>query len=51
MLKAAQARNSADAALYDANLKLAVAKQQLAAIAGLTLGQLDAVLNGVKPKP
>ena len=51
VLKAAQARNSADANLYDANLRLAVAKQQLAAIAGLTLSQLDAVLSGAKPKP
>lgn len=51
VLKAAQAKNSADAALYDANLRLAVAKQQLSAITGLNLGVLDSVLTGVKPKP
>lgn len=51
VLKAAQSKNQADANLYDANLRLAVAKQQLAAIAGLTLSQLDAVLSGAKPKP
>ena len=51
VLKAAQARNAADANLYDANLKLAVAKQQLSAVTGLTLSQLDAVLSGAKPKP
>lgn len=50
-LKAAQARNSADAALYDANLRLAVAKQQLSAITGLNLGQLESLLLGVKPRP
>lgn len=51
VLKAAQSKNSADAALYDSNLRLAVTKQQLASITGLTLSQLDAVLSGAKPKP
>lgn len=51
VLKAAQGRNSADADVYDANLKLAVAKQQLASISGLTLVQLDRVLTGAKPRP
>lgn len=51
VLRAAQSKNSADAALYDANLRLAVSKQQLAAITGLTLAELDRVLSGVKPRP
>lgn len=51
VLKAAQGKNSADAQLYDANLRLAVAKQQLSALTGLNLGQLDSVLSGVKPTP
>lgn len=51
VLKAAQAKNSADAALYDANLRLAVSKQQLAALTGFTLAELDRTLSGVKPRP
>ena len=51
VMKAAQGQNSADAGLYQANLNLAVSKQQLAAVVGLELGQLDALLLGVKPKP
>lgn len=51
VLRAAQSRNSADAGLYDANLRLAVTKQQLAAVTGLTLAELDRVLLGVKPRP
>ena len=51
ILTPAQVQNSADAALYDANLRLAVAKQQLSALTGLNLGELDAVLAGVKPRP
>ena len=51
VLKSAQVQNSADAALYDANLRLAVAKQQLSALTGLNLGELDSVLSGVKPRP
>lgn len=51
VLRAAQGKNSADASLYDANLRLAVAKQQLAAITGLELGELDSVLGGAKPRP
>jgi outer membrane protein TolC len=51
VMKAAQGRNSADAALYGANLSLAVAKQQLSAISGLTLAELDGVLQGAKPRP
>ena len=51
VLKSTQVQNSADAALYDANLRLAVAKQQLSALTGLNLGELDAVLAGVKPRP
>lgn len=51
VLRAAQSQNNADATLYDANLRLAVAKQQLAAITGMTLSELDAVLNGAKPAP
>lgn len=51
VLKSAQVQNSADAALYDANLRLAVAKQQLSALTGLNLGELDTLLAGVKPRP
>lgn len=51
VLRAAQGKNSADAGVYDANLRLAVAKQQLAAITGLNLGELDSVLVGAKPRP
>ena len=51
VLKSAQVQNSADAALYDANLRLAVAKQQLASLTDLTLSQLDTILVGVKPRP
>lgn len=51
VLRAAQAKNAADADLYDVNLRLAVAKQQLSAITGLTLAGLDAVLVGAKPRP
>lgn len=51
VMRAAQSKNQADAALYDANLRLAVAKQQLAALTGCTLSELDGVLAGVKPRP
>ena len=51
VLRASQARNSADADLYDANLRLAVAKQQLSAITGLTMPGLDRALTGAKPTP
>lgn len=51
VMKAMQEQNRADADLYDANLRLAVAKQRLASICGLNLGELDAILSGAKPKP
>lgn len=51
VLKASQSVNAADADVYDANLRLAVAKQQLSAITSLTLSELDTVLTGAKPKP
>ncbi len=51
VLKAAQERNRADAAVYDANLQLAVSKQQVSAVTGLTLSALDKLLSGAKPRP
>jgi outer membrane protein TolC len=51
VLKSAQSKNQADAAVYDANLRLAVSQQQLAAITGLTLADVNKVLAGSKPRP
>lgn len=51
VLRAAQNKSSADAGVYDANLRLAIAKQQLAAITGLTLADVDRLLSGAKPRP
>lgn len=51
VLRAKQQENQADAGLYQANLNLAVAKQQLAAVVGVELTELDTLLTGAKPRP
>ncbi len=51
VLRARQQENQADASLYQANLNLAVAKQELAAVVGVDLAELDRLLNGAKPRP
>lgn len=51
VMRAAQQVNAAAAEVYDRNLSLAVSKQQLSAITGLTLSELDRALIGAKPKP